>query len=203
MGLVRKQAGPALADSSGPLRDPRAALSSPDPEQRRAGAVLLMDAEDAKQLLAEHVAIEQDAVVREAMLTALVGCHDVGAARILAQLLGGEDAALRNAVADTLGQMPATTAIIEELLVDQDPDVRVMTVMLLRSLKSPAVPQWLLGVIERDTDANVVGGALGELAEVGDATMIAVLERTPARFPGDPFIAFSAATAVARFREFV
>jgi HEAT repeat protein len=160
-----------------------------------------MDAEDAMQLLAEHVAIEQDAVVREAMLTALVGCHDVAAARILTALLRGEDAALRNAVADTLGRMPAAAAIIEELLVDQDPDVRVMTVMLLRSLQLPAVPQWLLAVVERDTDANVVGGALGELAEVGDASMISVLERTPARFPGDPFIAFSAAVAVARLRE--
>jgi HEAT repeat protein len=203
MGLVKKQAGPQLSESSAPLGDPRVALSSPDPEARRAGAVLLMDAEDAQQLLAEHVAVEQDAVVREAMLTALVGSHDVGAARILAQLLRGEDAALRNAVADTLGRMPAAAAIIEELLVDQDPDVRVMTVMLLRSLQLAAVPQWLLGVIERDSDANVVGGALGELAEVGDATMIAVLERAPARFPGDPFIAFSAAVAVARFRESV
>ncbi|MGO9898209.1 MAG: HEAT repeat domain-containing protein [Solirubrobacteraceae bacterium] len=201
MALVRKRPGPALSDSSGALSDPRAALSSPDPEQRRAGAVMLMDVEDAKQLLAEHVAIEQDVVVREAMLTALVGCHDVAAARILATLLRGEDAALRNAVADTLGRMPAAGAIIEELLVDQDPDVRVMSVMLLRSLALPAVPQWLLEVVARDTDANVVGGALGELAEVGDATMISVLERAPARFPGDPFIAFSAAVAVARLRE--
>jgi HEAT repeat protein len=201
MGLVRRQPEPQLTPSGPPVSDPRAALSSPDPEQRRAAAVLLIDADDAKQLIAERVAVEQDVVVREAMLTALVGSHDVAAARALAQLLRVEDAALRNAVVDTLGQMPATAEIIEELLANQDPDVRVLTVMLLSSLRSHAVPQWLLEVVQRDTDANVVGAALGELAEVGDATMISVFERVPARFPGDPFIAFSAATAARRFRE--
>jgi HEAT repeat protein len=201
MGLIRKQPEQELSPNSGPVSDPREALSSPDPEQRRAAAILLIDADDAKQLIAERVAVEQDVVVREAMLTALVGSHDVGAARTLAQLLRGEDAALRNAVVDTLGQMPASAEIIEELLGDQDPDVRQLSVMLLSSLRSPEVPQWLLEVVRRDTHANVVGAALGELAEVGDATMISVFERVPARFPGDPFIAFGAATAAQRFRE--
>jgi HEAT repeat protein len=201
MALVRRQQRQVLSPSSRPLDDPRAELRSPDPDRRRAAAVLLMDAQDAKQLLAAHVGIEEDVVVRQAMLTALVGCDDVAVARTLAQLLRGEDAALRSAVADTLGQMPATAAIIEELLGDQDPDVRVLSVMLLRSLQLPAVPQWLLEVVERDTHPNVVGAALGELTEVGDATMICAFERAPARFPGDAFIAFSAATAASRFRE--
>jgi HEAT repeat protein len=201
MGLVRKQPGQGLSPSSGPVSDPRAALNSPDPQQRRAAAVLLMDVEDCKQLIAECVAVEEDVVVREAMLTAFVGSHDVAAARALAQLLRVEDAALRNAVVDTLGQMPATAEIIEELLGDHDPDVRQLTVMVLSSLRSPEVPRWLLEVVQRDTHANVVGAALGELAEVGDATMISAFERVPARFPGDPFIAFSAATAAQRFRE--
>jgi hypothetical protein len=69
------------------------------------------------------------------------------------------------------------------------------------SLRSPEVARWLLEVVQRDTHANVVGAALGELAEVGDATMISVFERVPARFPGDPFIAFSAATAAQRFEQ--
>ena len=56
-------------------------------------------------------------------------------------------------------------------------------------------------MVQRDTHANVVGAALGELAEVGDATMISVFEHGPARFPGDPFIAFSAATAAQRFEQ--
>jgi HEAT repeat protein len=201
MGLVRKQPGPQLSPSSRPVSDPRAALCSRDPEQRRSAVILLMDAENAKQLIAERVAVEEDVVVREAMLTALVGSHDVAAARALAPLLRVEDAALRNAVVDTLGQMPATAEIIEDLLADQDPDVRQLTVMVLSSLRSPAVPRWLLGVVQCDTHANVVGAALGELAEVGDATMISVFESVPARFPGDPFIAFSAATAAQRFRE--
>jgi HEAT repeat protein len=201
MGLVKKHQARELSPSSPAVCDPRAALRSADPEQRRAGAVSLRDAPDADRLLAELVAIEQDVVVREAMLTAIVGSDDVIAARTLAQLLRADDAALRNAVVDTLGQMPAAGAIIEELLADRDPDVRVMTVMLLRSLQLPEVPQWLVEVVESDTDPNVVGGALGELAEVGDATMLSAFERAPARFPGDPFIAFSADIAARRFSE--
>ncbi len=201
MGLVRKQPQQELTPSSRAVSDPRAALSSPDPGQRRAAAVMLMDADDAAQLVVERVAVEQDVAVRAALLAALIGSHDVTAARALAQLLRCEDAALRNAVVDTLGQMPATAAIIEELLSDHDPDVRQLTVMLLGSLRSPAVPRWLLEVVQRDSDANVVGAALGELAEVGDATMVAAFELVPARFPGDPFIAFSATTAAQRFRE--
>ena len=201
MALVKRQPGQELSPSSPPVSDPRAALGSPDPEQRRSAAVLLMDADDAKQLLAEHVAIEQDVVVREAMLTALLGSHDVAAARTLANLLHDQDAGLRNAVLDTLGQMPAAAAIIEELLADSDSDVRFLAVMLLGSLRLPAGPRLLLEVVERDTDANVVGAALGELGEVGDATMIAALLRAPARFPGDPFIEFSAAVVARRFRE--
>ncbi len=200
MGL-KKRPQPEITPSSRSVGDPRAALSSPDPEQRRVAAVLLMDAGDAQQLIAERVAVEQDVVVREAMLTALVGSRDVTAARTLAQLLRCEDAALRNAAVETLGQMPATAAIVEELLADQDPDVRQLTVMLLGSLRSPAVPRWLLEVVQRDTDGNVVGAALGELAEVGDATMLSAFELVSARFPGDPFIAFSATTAAERFRE--
>jgi hypothetical protein len=201
MGLVKRQQAGQPSAASRPSEDPRAALRSPDPEQRRGAAVLLMDAADAKQLLAEMVAIEQDVVVREAMLTAIIGSGDVIAARTLADLLRTDDAALRNAVADALGQMPAAAAIIDELLADRDADVRVMTVMLLRSLQVPQVPGWLLAIVETDTDPNVVGGALGELAEVGDATMIPVLEQVPLRFPGDAFIAFSAELAVRRFSE--
>jgi HEAT repeat protein len=201
MGLVKKHPTGQPSANDRPIEDAHALLRSPDPEQRRAAAVLLMDAPDAKQLLAELVAVEQNVVVREAMLTAIIGSGDVIAARTLADLLRTDDAALRNAVADTLGQMPAAAAIIDELLADGDADVRVMTVMLLRSLQVPQVPEWLLEIVEHDTDPNVVGGALGELAEVGDATMIPVLERVPLRFPGDPFIAFSAELAVRRFSE--
>jgi HEAT repeat protein len=201
MGLVKKIESPPAPAEQHLFEDPREALRSPDPDRRREAAAALIDTPEAKQLLAELVAVETDNVVREAMLTAIIGSDDMTAARTLAGLLRTDDAALRNAVADTLGQMPAAAGLIDELLADSDPDVRVMTVMLLRSLHLPEVPGWLLEVVASDTDANVVGGALGELGEVGDPTMIPIVEQVAARFPDDPFIAFSAELTARRFTE--
>jgi len=96
---------------------------------------MLVDCENAHQLLAARVALECDLAAREAMLTALAGSRDAAAARTLAQLLRSQDAGLRNAVVDTLGQMPATAAIAPELLADEDAGVRVLTVMLLSALR--------------------------------------------------------------------
>ena len=98
--------------------------------------------------------------------------------------------------------MPAATpGFVDALLGDADADVRILVVMALASLRSPDVPRWLLQVIAKDPHPNVVSAAVGVLDEVGDATMAAAVESAPGRFPGDPFLRFSAGKVSARLRK--
>ena len=108
-----------------------------------------------------------------------------------------EPAAARRTMAATLLQAPELMpARVEQLLADSDPEVRLATLAVLDSLHHPAVGQWLIGVIGRDSDVKVCACAIDLLGELGDHTAVAPLRAVKARFPREVSIQFAADVAL-------
>lgn len=177
----------------------QAQLRSGDVEQRRWAVRDLAGHPEAAAALGEQLLREHDPRVREALFTTLAQLASDGAAAALLPLLRSEDAALRNGAIEALSGMPSAVAPrIAALLRDADADVRIFTVNLLGDLRHPQVPEWLLQVLQHDTQVNVVGAAIEVLAEVGAPEHTAGLRAAQQRFASDPFIGFAVDMAVER-----
>lgn len=203
MALVRpKKQAPARQDAGADV-DPVAGLADPDPAMRRRAALALGARTDGAGILAGRLPQEDDPSVREVMLTALARVGTAEAAAALVPLLDSEDAGLRNAVAESLQQMPADVAApaVRPLLDSTDPDLRIFAVLLLGRLPVAERFDWLTAVLERDSDINVCLAAVEALLETGHPEILPALERLEARFPADPFVTFSVASARRRFAD--
>lgn len=199
MALVKARkmgtAAPAGAAESG---DPPARLDDADPAQRRRAAHAL-DAHalgerpDVVPALSARLAREEDPSVREVLLTALVRAGTGAAASALVPYLASEDVGLRNGVIESLQQMPAAVVMPEvaPLLEAADSDLRIFAAQLVGKLPHPDRLGLLAGVIDREPHVNVCLSAVEALMESGDPAALPVVERLAARFPDDPFVAFS------------
>jgi HEAT repeat protein len=208
MPLLRadRAADPVLA---GPADDPGAdahhpaallaALHAAEPSQRRQAARALAAHPAAAADLCARLAVETAASVRSVILTSLIAIRSDAVVRGLLPCLRSEDAALRNAVIEALPRMPEALAPhVRALLEDHDSDVRIFAVNVLAALAHPQAPRWLEAVLRCDPHVNVCAAAVEGLAELGDAASIPALAALPARFPGEPFIAFAVKAALAR-----
>ncbi|MDR6771852.1 HEAT repeat domain-containing protein [Azospirillum sp. BE72] len=210
MGLVRKKAGAAPSGTAAPdaqadpLADPLAALEEADASVRRDAAHGLGHAAPPGTVaaLARRLETENDAGVREAILTALARIATGEAATALLPFLDREDAALRNGVLESLQQMPAEVAApaLLPLLGHADPDLRIFAVQGLGGLVHPGRADWLAAVMERDADVNVGLAAVEALAEAGSPEALSSLETLARRFPDDPFVAFAVDAARSSFQ---
>ena len=116
--------------------------------------------------------------------------------------LRSDDAALRNEALETLKLLPdAVAPIMQDLLSDPDPDVRIFSVNVLESLRHPDVEKWLCDVIDRDAHTNVCATAVDLLGEVGTLAAQHSLARLKARFAHEPYIGFAADLALRRIQE--
>ena len=84
------------------------------------------------------------------------------------------------------------------MLTDADPDVRILAVNILESLRHPNVEQWLIEVIESDLQVNVCATAVDLLGEVGSDTAHDPLRRLKLRFATEPYIQFATDLALKR-----
>ena len=199
MALVKaRKMGTAAPTDAAEGGDPLARLDDADPAQRRRAAHVL----DAHALekhpgavlaLSARLAREEDPSVREPLLTALVRAGSGEAAAALVPHLASEDAGLRNGVIESLQQMPAAVVMPEvaPLLEAADSDLRIFAAQLVGKLPHPDRLGLLAGVIDRDPHVNVCLSAVEALMESGDPAALPVVERLAARFPDDPFVAFS------------
>lgn len=203
----RQPLDPAAAHSSQPAvledgavataTDLRAQLLQGDADARRAAAQALAADPATTALLAQCLAEDTDAGVRDALFGALAQHPGDAVVRAVLPLLRSADAALRNGVIALLQQMPdAVAPHVHRMLDDPSADVRIFTVNILESLRHPAVKDWLAGLLEAEPHVNVCAAAIDVLAEVGDATCIPVLQATKARFADDVFIGFAVDVAV-------
>jgi HEAT repeat protein len=201
MPLVRK---PVTEAATAPTAAPELAADLRDgtTAQRWTAARVLGDTPDGIPALAEALSCEPDPHVREAIFTSLARlASPAGLAAVLPHLRA-EDATMRTAALDALRAMPAVVhPILPALLVDADPDIRILSCDLARDLPSAEATSLLCGVLDRDPHPNVCAAALDVLADIGDATDAATLvcfTRCASRFPDDRFLAFAVKVAIGR-----
>jgi hypothetical protein len=205
MGLVKGRTTETAANTSMKAEpnceELRAALENADAGVRRHAARQLAGCVDASSPLVSRLEREEDVAVREIILSSLARLNDVVAVEGLVDCLRSEDAALRNEVIETIQQMGNGVApVLESLLADPDPDVRIFVVNILDSERLPEVENWLIQVIDRDAHVNVCATAVDQLCEVGTEAAIEPLLRLKARFASEAYIQFAADLALKRIR---
>jgi HEAT repeat protein len=203
MTLVRK---PALkrADiqSRTDVRDfegLKAKLGDPNPTARRWSARDLAAYPAASAALLDLVRSEEDVSVREVALSSLTQIGDETAVAGLVDCLRSEDARLRNEAIEAMKALPERVApLMRGLLLDPDPDVRILAINVLESLRHPDVELWLISVIDSETVVQVCGAAVDLLTETGTQRSRDSLLRLMERFPDEPYIQFAAGLALKR-----
>ena len=179
-----------------------AGLEADNPTARRWAARDIVNCPDVAAALVERLKREEDLSVREVILTTLTRLGDSIAVAGLVDCLRSEDAALRNEAIEAMKQLPDEVApIMQGLLADTDPDVRIFAVNILESLRHPDVESWLIDVIETDAHVNVCATALDLLSEVGTEAALEPLARFKVRFADEPYVQFAADLALRRIHE--
>jgi len=202
MALIKKDSvAVALPITEQPQNGPDlvAALSSDDATTRRRAARDLRGYPGVSEALLHRLALESDPAVREVIFTTLAQLKDPVAVAGLVACLRSEVPALRNEAVEMMKGLPDEVApLMEGLLVDPDPDTRILAVNILESLRHPLVETWLIRVIEADPHVNVCGAALDLLTEVGSPQAVAAIGQLKSRFANQPYIQFTADLALAR-----
>jgi len=185
--------------SSDPIRGMRA----DDAGQRRAAARRLgLEPErypETLAALADALRTETVAEVRDALLWALVRIGSEAAARELVLLLRDEDPGRRNGALDALRSLAdRVRPLLPELLRDPDPDIRLLSTELTRSLPPSEASRLLAAMLEEETHPNAVAAAVDVLASIGTAEALPVLRALAERFRHEPFLPFAIEIAVAR-----
>lgn len=174
-------------------------LTAPDAQDRRRAALALDGCAKAHLTLAERLLEETDPAVRAALLSGLSTTENPEVVDHLITILRGEDASQRSEVVGLLqnrGELVA--ARIKDLLVDDDPDLRIMAIDILRLLPHEDAPRWLREHLAEETHANVVGVAVDRLAEIGGAADLPVLRAVAQRFASDPYLSFATDLVIKR-----
>lgn len=178
------------------------ALADADASVRRSAARDLVNCPDASHALLERLMAEPVLSVREVIITTLVRLGDADSAAGLIECLSSDDAALRNEAIDAMKQLPNEVApLMEELLADEDADIRIFAVNVLESMRHPKVEEWLIQVVLADPHVNVCSAALDVLSEVGTMNSLEAIEQVKVRFANDPYIQFAATLALGRLSE--
>lgn len=206
MAFIKKQIVPPVVDDErSHARDCGSLvveLENSNPTARRWAARDLTDCRDASAALIDRLQREEDVSVREVILTTLTTLGDEVAVAGLVDCLKSENVALRNEAIEAMKQLPAKVApIMQELLRDENPDVRIFAVNILESLRHPDVESWLLSVIESDPQLNVCATAVDLLGEVGSSVAREPLRHLKARYADEPYIQFAADLALKRIGD--
>ena len=206
MGLVRQKTV-CIDERSKPApeRDRTqilAALENADAAGRRQAARDIVQCPDAARALVSCLKREPDRAVREIILTTLTRLNDPLAINGLVDCLRSEDVALRNEVIELFKQLGnEVDPVLQSLLADPDPDVRIFVVNILDSERHSEPERWLIKVIEEDPHVNVCATAVDLLCEVGTEASTESLIKLKARFQSEPYIQFAADLALKRIAE--
>jgi HEAT repeat protein len=174
-------------------------LKSTDEITRRWAARDLSSYQNAAESLLQQLSQESDRAVREAIFVSLTQIGNQGAVNGLITCLRSEVVNLRNDAIEAMKLMPdAVAPMMQGLLHDPDPDIRIFAVNILESLRHPKVESWLIDVITKDPHLNVCATALDLLAEVGSQQSIEPLQQLKQRYSDEPFIQFAIDIALTR-----
>lgn len=206
MGLVRQKVlqfaergNPKVERDCGELV---AVLEEADAAGRRQAARDIVHCPDAATALVSRLKREEDGAVREIILNSLVRLNDPLAVSGLVDCLRSEDAALRNEVIEAFKQLGnKVDPVLQSLLSDPDPDMRIFVVNILDSARHSQAESWLIKVIEQDSHVNVCATAVDLLCGVGTEASAGPLVLLKARFASEAYIQFAADLALKRIRE--
>lgn len=190
MPLVRKPgntAPPATPDARLVLQ----ALASPHSDERWSAARAAAALEGADVVLSQALRSEKDPRVREAMLTTLARIGTPIALESLLSLLRSDSAALRTGALDALRMVSTLADIPAQLLRDADPDVRILSCEIARSLPALQASHLLCALLAEEQNANVCAAAIDVLAEVGGPEALGPLADCAERFRETPFLLFA------------
>lgn len=202
MPLFRSSNAGAIADESGgpAVETLLADLLAQDVATRRNAARDLAGCPQAAPALCAAVALEAHESVRVPMFTALIRIGTKEAASGLIPLLASEDPGLRNGAIEALKTMPGSAAECISEIFAGSTDVRIFGVEILGALAHPERQNWLLQVIEADDEVNVCAAAVEALLDCGDRAAIGPLQALLARYPDEPFLAFSIRAVLERIK---
>jgi HEAT repeat protein len=174
-------------------------LRDRDADERRHAARALSRDPDAARALASRLEHEPDRGVRDALFGSLVEIGGTESANLIARLLRSADAGLRGGAVEALKNLePAALPVVDALLDEPDPDVRILAIEVTRAWPARLAAPRLRRVIEDDPHLNVCGAAVDVATELGTHDLLAPLARLRMRFPGDTFLAFAVDTACSR-----
>jgi HEAT repeat protein len=204
MALINVRPVETLAPSEAGVPDLEsllADLAAEKPAVRRAAARSLAAHPEAAMELCDRLEVEVSPSVRAVLFTTLIQSQSPDVAARLADLLRGDDAALRNAAIEALQEMPdAVMPHLEPLLTDDDSDVRIFAVNILAALRHTRASELLADVVRGDPHINVCAAAVDALTEVGDPEALPDLLDARSRFAGDAFMEFAIDAAIRRIR---
>ena len=190
MPLVRKP-GNAAPPSAPDDRLVFEALASPSTEDRWKAARAAADLVGADVALSQALRTETDLRVREAMLTGLARIGTPVAVESLLSMLRSDSAALRTGALDALQMLRPLGGVTAQLLRDADPDVRILSCELARSLEAAEASRLLCEMLAAEHNANVCASAIDVLAEVGGPEALETLADCARRFRDTPFLLFA------------
>jgi len=197
MPLIRR--GPPGAPDSQKETNAAAGLFDPSPEARWKAARALGEDPSAVPQLSKALATETSLQVREAIFTSFVLIRSDASARAAAEFMRSEDASLRSGALDALAAMPEITQVLlPGLLGDGDPDIRILSCELARSMTPEAATSLLGFLLQTETEVNVCGAAVDVLAELGTPDAIAPMLACKSRFPDQAFLGFAIDDAIER-----
>jgi HEAT repeat protein len=167
------------------------ALASPVSEDRWMAARAATELEDADLALSQALRTETDPRVREAMFTGLARIGTPVAVESLLSMLRSDSASLRTGALDALRMLRSLGAVASQLLRDADPDVRILSCELARSLPAAEASGLLCELLAGEQNVNVCAAAIEVLAEVGGPEALATLADCAGRFRGAQFLQFA------------
>lgn len=177
------------------------ALSAPEPSTRRLAARDLAEHPQSLPSLLEHLATESDYGVRQAIFCSLQAIGGADMVAGLIPLLRSDEADMRNAAIEVLQTQPELTGQhLENLLNDEDSDVRIFAIDILQLLAHTKAPIWLLQVLEQETHPNVLGTALDRLAELGQPEMLPSLMQLKTKIQNEPYLLFTLDLVIQRLQ---
>jgi HEAT repeat protein len=199
MPLIRK----SPANPADPRRiepPPDATLLQSGTVQERWNAARAFEAmPGGTQLLGDALRAEADAGVREAIFVSLARIGSRESVDAVVPYLRSDDAGLRAGALDALRVMiEAVRPRLPLLLADPDPDVRILSCDLVRELPPAEASRLLCEVLDRDGEPNVCAAAVDVLADIGDASALASLNRCAERFHHEAFLTFAVKIAAGR-----
>jgi HEAT repeat protein len=148
-----------------------------------------------------RLAIESESSVRDALFSSLITIGGPHAAHAIGPFVHSNDAGMRGGAIEALKRLGEdAVSTLDTLLVDPDPDTRLLAVEVTRAWSSAlAVPRLQL-VMEADEHVNVCGAAVEVATEVGTEILLAPLAALRARFAGDQFLTFAIDVACSRIQ---